>query len=272
MDYHVPSVALAMRILKLLSRYKYKRCTLRDITDLTGANKTTCLRVLRTLEREDFIKCDSETKKYSLGQYLIPLGNRAVELNDFVTNAATELKTVAKKTECTTILIERLQDDSLITIASEKPPKEEVSISVSIGQQFPIAGVSFGRCFLAYDDEKEWQRFIQSGLVRYTPNSTVDSDVFVKKLKGIKEKGYAASHGELKAGISAVAAPIFTKTGNVELVMSCLAMTSQFDFEKERLVVEQLVKSTRKLSEWSGYQGGKTHPTQMRPFEGVTRI
>lgn len=253
-DYHVPSVELSMRILKLLSRYKYRSCSLKDISELMSTNKTTCLRVLRTLEREDFIKYDVETKKYSLGPYLIPLGNRALELNDFVASATSELKSVATETGFTTVLIERLRDDRLIYIASEEPPREEVKISVSIGQQFPIAGVAFGRCFLAYDEEREWHRFIQAGLVRYTPNSIVDADVFIQTLREIRENGYTISHGSLTPGVSAVAVPIFDKTGHVELVMASLAMTSQFDPEKEKMVAKVLVEKTQKLSEWNGYQ------------------
>jgi|SRR5579875_88537 len=257
MEYYVPSVGLAIRILKLLSRYKYKNCSLKEISELTGANKTTCLRVLRTLEREDFIKYDMETKKYSLGPYLIPLGNRAMELNDSVLLAVSELKSVAFETGCTTVLVERHRDDRLIYIASEEPPKEEVKISVSIGQQFPIAGAAFGRCFLAYEDEEEWQRYIQTGLVRYTPNSIVDADVFISKLKEIREKGYAVSHGELTPGVSAVAAPIFDKSGEVELVLACLMMTSQSEPELEQLVTKVIVEKTQKLSEWNGYQRKK---------------
>ena len=254
MEYHVPSVALAMRILKLLSRYKYKSCSLKDISDLLHSNTTTCMRVLRTLAREDFITFDPETKKYSLGPYLIPLGNRAMELNDFMALAISELKSVAHLTGVTTVLIERLQDDHLIYIGSEEPPREEVKISVSIGQQFPIGAVAFGRCFLAYDDEEQWQRFIQAEIVRSTQNSAGGLDALIGKLKQIKAQGYAVSHGELTPGISSFAAPIFNKIGHVEVVLACLAMTTQLHSEQEHHIIEVLLEKTQELSEWNGYQ------------------
>jgi DNA-binding IclR family transcriptional regulator len=252
-EYQVPSVALAARILKLLSRYKYKHCSLKDIAELTSTNKTTCLRVLRTLEREDFVKYDPETKKYSLGPYLIPLGKRAMELNDFVAAATAELRSVAVSTGFTTVLVERLQDDRLIYIASEQPPHDEPKISVSIGQQFPIGGAAFGRCFLAFDEESEWRRVIESGLVRYTPHSIVDPDAFIAALRQTRRDGYTVSHGTLMEGISSVAAPIFGKTGRVELVMSCLAMTSQLDPDTEQRTAQILMERTRRLSHWNGY-------------------
>lgn len=253
MDYYVPSVALAMRILTLLSRYKHKSCSLKDISDLTGTNKTTCLRVLRTLESEDFVRYDSETRKYSLGQFLIPLGNRAMQLNDSVAIVVSELKTVAEETGMTTVLIERLRDDRVIYIASREPAAE-VKIAVSVGQKFPIAGPGFGHCFLAYDDESEWKRLIEAGLVQYTAHSIVDAKVFIEQLKQIRMSGYSVSHGSLLPGVSGVAAPIFGKDGDVELVMACLAMTTQFESQPgaEERVIQILLEKTKKLSEWNG--------------------
>ena len=43
MDYHIPSVQVATKILKLLSRYKYKACSLMDIAPKLDMNKTTSL-------------------------------------------------------------------------------------------------------------------------------------------------------------------------------------------------------------------------------------
>jgi DNA-binding IclR family transcriptional regulator len=258
-DYHVPSVALAMRMLKLLSRYKYKRCSLKEISDLLDANPTTCLRVLRTLAREDFIQFNPETKKYSLGPYLIPLGNRALELNDSVATILRELKSIAELTGFTTVLIERLQDSHLIYIGSEESPNDDVKISVSIGQQFPIGGVAFGRCFLAYDDEQQWPRLIQEGVLRSGEDAPADPETLIRKLQEIRKQGYAVSHGELTPGISSFAAPIFDKAGNVEFVLACLAMTSQLDHEQGQRAIAVLVEKTRKLSEWNGFQHRQTN-------------
>src|SRR5258708_21482114 len=125
MEYAVPSVALAAQALKLLSRHKYKSSSLKDIARKLGASPTTCLRVLRTLEREDFVHYDHETRRYSLGPYLIPLGNRAAELNDAFARAATEIRRVASQTGLTTALVQRC-DDRPVYISSSDPPPEDI--------------------------------------------------------------------------------------------------------------------------------------------------
>ncbi|HEV2457308.1 MAG TPA: IclR family transcriptional regulator [Ktedonobacterales bacterium] len=252
MDYHVPSVALAAQALKLLSRHKYKCCSLKVIAEKLEASPTTCLRVLRTLEHEGFVRFDQATKMYSLGPYLIPLGNRAAELNDAITRASHEIKRIAALTGLTTGLLQRW-DDRLVYIASAEPPAENVRLSISVGQATPLASGAHGRCFLAFDDEAEWQRFIAAGLRPITQATITDPNHFVKALREVRRNGYAVSHGEFNPGFSAVDVPIFGKTGRVELVISCMCVTAQLDDERLAAVVKLLRATARKLSEWSGY-------------------
>jgi DNA-binding IclR family transcriptional regulator len=252
MEYHVPSVWLAAQVLKLLSRHKYKCCSLKDIASKLDASPTTCLRVLRTLEAENFVYYDSETKKYSLGPYLIPLGNRAAELNDAVAQATAEIKRIASVTGFTTVLIQRW-DDRLVYTASAEPPAEGVRLSISVGQQIPMTSGAHGRCFLAFDDETELQRLISKGLRPVTSESITDPYRFLEAVREVRRNGYALSHGEIKPGFSAVDVPIFSKSGGVELVISSMFVSSQMAMDQLADLISLLVTTSRKLSEWNGY-------------------
>ncbi|MGH2514576.1 MAG: IclR family transcriptional regulator [Ktedonobacterales bacterium] len=255
MDYRVPSVELAAQMLKLLSRHKYKSCSLKDIAAKLDASPTTCLRVLRTLEREEFIRCDAETKKYSLGPYLIPLGNRAVELNDTVARTTAQIQRIASLTGLTTAVVQRW-DDRLVYIASAQPPLDDIRltrISISVGQQTPLTSGAHGRCFLAFDDEAEWHRLLAAGIRPLTSNTITDPQRFVEALREVRRSGCAISHGEFHSGMSAVDVPIFDKNGGVELVISCMYVTSQMDEARTGELVALLLATSRKLSEWSGH-------------------
>ncbi|HET8906694.1 MAG TPA: IclR family transcriptional regulator [Ktedonobacterales bacterium] len=255
MEYAVPSVELAARALKLLSRHKYRSTSLKDIARRLDASPTTCLRVLRTLEREDFVRYDQETRKYSLGPYLIPLGNRAAELNDAFARASVEIKRVAVQTGLTTVLVQRW-DDRPVYIASAEPPTDDIRFSrlgISIGQATPLTAGAHGRCFLAYDDESEWRRHLAAGLRPMTPATITDPDQFIETLRAVRRRGYAISDGEFHRGTTAVDAPIFGKTGQVELVISCVCITSQLDERLLAGIVDAVRASARRLSEWNGY-------------------
>lgn len=270
MEYDAPAVTTSIRIMKLLSRYRHKSCSLKEISDLTQVNKTSCLRILRTLEREDFVKYDSKRKEYSLGPYLIALGSRALELNPMVAAAAAELAAVAAEVGLTTVLIRRISQDRAIYLASEHPPGNHPKISISIGQHVPLTGVSFGWCFLAYDSEADWQHFTDAGLVPYTPDSIVDPSTFAATLRAVRQAGYTVSHGSLTSGLSAVAAPIFNRSGQVELVVACLAMTSELDSAYESRVIKTLTASTERLSALHGFSIDPTGD-QSRDFEDYGR-
>jgi IclR family KDG regulon transcriptional repressor len=252
MEYHVPSVWLAAQVLKLLSRHKYKCCSLKDIAQKLDASPTTCLRVLRTLEAENFVHYDTETKKYSLGPYLIPLGNRAAELNDSVARATAEIKRIASVTGLMTVLIQRW-DDRLVYTASAEPPSTGVRLSISVGQQISMTSGAHGRCFLAFEDEAEVQRLISMGLHPVTSESITDPQRFIDAVWEVRRNGYAVSHGEIIPGFSAVDVPVFSKTGDVELVISSMYVTSQMAADELSGLITLLVTTSRKLSEWSGF-------------------
>lgn len=275
MDYHVPSVGLATQMLKLLSRQKYRACSLKTVADKLGASPTTCLRVLRTLEHADFIHYDAETKRYSLGPYLVPLGNRAAELNDAVARAAREIKRLATLTGLTTAVIQRW-DDRPVFIAVAQPAEDNgrrtTRLSIEVGQATPLSSGAHGRCFLAYDDEAEWQRVLAAGVRPLTPSTITDPTLFIETLRTVRREGYAISHGEFHVGMSAVDVPVFGGSGRVELVISCMYVTSQMDDDHLEEIIRPLRETSRKLSEWNGYMAPAADELPVRTTESAATV
>ncbi|HEX6799622.1 MAG TPA: IclR family transcriptional regulator [Ktedonobacterales bacterium] len=275
MDYHVPSVGLATQMLKLLSRQKYRACSLKTVADKLGASPTTCLRVLRTLEHADFIHYDAETKRYSLGPYLVPLGNRAAELNDAVARAAREIKRLATLTGLTTAVIQRW-DDRPVFIAVAQPAEDNgrrtTRLSIEVGQATPLSSGAHGRCFLAYDDEAEWQRVLAAGVRPLTPSTITDPTLFIETLRTVRREGYAISHGEFHVGMSAVDVPVFGGSGRVELVISCMYVTSQMDDDHLEEIIRPLRETSRKLSEWNGYMAPAADELPARTTESAATV
>jgi DNA-binding IclR family transcriptional regulator len=247
MDYHIPSVALAVRALKLLSRHKYQSCSLTDIAAKLEASPTTCLRVLRTLEADDLVRYDPDTKQYRLGAYLIPLGNRAAELNGVVASASAEIKRIAAHTRLTTVLIQRW-DDRMVFIASAEPPAEQVRLSIAAGQELPMTSGAHGRCFLAYEDDAEVRRLIGVGIRPVTPATITDPRRLLVTLREVRRNGYAISHGELAPGFSAVDVPILDAAGRAALVISSMYVSSQMDEDHLSDLIAVLRGVSRRLS------------------------
>ena len=77
--YSVPAVNTAFKLITLLSRKRYQNSTLTEIANALSLNPTTCFRILYELQELSVVKYDQRTKRYSLGPYLVVLGERAKE-------------------------------------------------------------------------------------------------------------------------------------------------------------------------------------------------
>jgi DNA-binding IclR family transcriptional regulator len=222
----VPSVEYAVRILDFLSRFKNRQSTLTEIAHSLSLSKSTCLRILRVLYENRFVRYDEETKKYSLGEYLVILGSRAADFSDKLAVARPALKELCKKTGMTSVLVERAPQNRLTYIAKEEP-ELDLRINVTLGQYFPITGTSFGKCFLAFTDEKEADRIIREvGIKQFTTKTITNVNEFKKHLQTVREQGYAYSIEEHTLGVSAVSAPVFNHVENVIMVVACLGTST----------------------------------------------
>lgn len=218
----VPSVEFAARILDFLSRYKNRKSTLTEISQDLSISKSTCLRILRVLNEYRLVRYDEETRKYSLGEYLIILGARAADFSDRLAVSRPHLRDLCRKTGLTCVLVEPAPQNRLMYVAKEEPDVD-VRINVALGQYFPITGASFGKCFLAYMDEREAGRIIREvGIKQFTTKTITNVDQFREHLKAVRKLGYAYSFEEHTQGVSAVAAPVFDFSGKVVMVVACL--------------------------------------------------
>src|SRR4051812_28487495 len=77
--YNVPAVDNAFKILTLLSRKKFSKSNLTEISKALSLTPTTCFRILQQLEELSIVRFDKSSKRYSLGPYLVVLGERAKE-------------------------------------------------------------------------------------------------------------------------------------------------------------------------------------------------
>jgi DNA-binding IclR family transcriptional regulator len=58
-------------------------------------------------------------------------------------------------------------------------------------------------------ESKDLQKYLHSNpLVRYTPNTITDPDLYEKKLEAVRKNGFAADDEEYISGVRAIAAPI----------------------------------------------------------------
>jgi IclR family transcriptional regulator, KDG regulon repressor len=223
-----PAVDLAARILKLLAKRSNPSATLTQISTALDASKSTCLRVLRSLQEHDLVRMDAETRRYSLGVYNVVLGARAEHEFDYLSLVRVVLAEVAEGTRLTAAYAERI-GDRMVYLAKQDPLHFH-SVSVFVGNRFPLSEVSLGVWPAVYAARAERARLLVGHL------ESLDDE----SLAEIAREGVYASHGEYMAGISITSSPVLSAEGSLIGVIAAVntvpSLTDLTSGEIERIV------------------------------------
>ncbi|MDQ0219444.1 IclR family transcriptional regulator [Peribacillus cavernae] len=246
--YMIPSVDSAARILQYLSSYRHSHGSVTEISQALSINRSTCYRILFTLEKNNLVTFHEDKKVYSLGAYMAVLGNRAAELVDYLPIAKEYLKQASKLTNHACVLVERFGENRLIYIAKEESPAP-VTVTLKEGQSFPLTAGSHGKCFLAFMDFMERESIIkQIGLTQFTDKTISQKEQFYKELDKVREHGYAISMEEHYPTLFGVASPVLDSSNKAVMTMSCIGMSSMVTMEQVHEYGSILGNLTKELS------------------------
>lgn len=220
----IPSVDSTITVLEFLTKEENNNSTLSEISKSLEINKTTCLRILKTLQNKDFVSYNVESKRYKLGPYLIGLGNRASDVNDYISVAISYLPEICKSLNHTVVLAKRINGEHMTYIAKEETD-EQIRLTVSTGENFPLIGGAAGKIYLSFLDDKEITQVINyfiedNSLPRYTERSITDPNLFLESVIEAKKQGICETDSEHTLGIYAVACPIFNSKNEIVLSIS----------------------------------------------------
>ena len=118
--YSVPALENAFGILKLLSRKRFRESTVTEIANALSLSPATCYRILQSLEGLSIVRYLEDKKRYTLGPYLVVLGERAKEHLDYISIIMPYLENLTKETNMTSILVNRIGDEKLAIVAKVK--------------------------------------------------------------------------------------------------------------------------------------------------------
>jgi len=229
--YLVPAVDKALRILELLS-VDGREMGIVEIATATGWHKSTVQKLLVTLNHHGVVERDERTKRYSLGLALAELGRAALNKFDIRRTAKPVLQALVDLGgETATLAV--LQGNRVVMI-DKREPLIQIRVSPFIGTRYPATETSLGKALLAWLPEQQREALCRSaGLAARTPKSITDPALFREDLAATRERGYAEDIEEFQEGVSGVAAPIFSPSGQVVASLSVVGPT--FRMSKSRM-------------------------------------
>lgn len=245
----VRSVERALKLL-MLTAESQEPLGLTEISKGTDIDKATALRLLTTLESFDLITRDTVTRRYSVGSGVWRLA--AAWRGDLRSLSHRHLDQLRQITGESVSLICPRGYERVVVLALEA--MHELCVVPTVGSAVPIYAGASGKVIMAHMAAAERDRVIElTGLKPVQPDRIIDRRSFLETLEAVRRKGYGVSVGDVTPGATAIAAPIFNASGEVEAVVSLRAPEIRLTEERTKQVAPLVVDCAMAISRDMGF-------------------
>lgn len=227
--------------------------TLEELAKRTGVNKTTMLRIVRTLETAGFLVRDGDSYR---------LGARVLDISNAYLSSLTLSKVTQKPMERLanefgqTVSVAILDEADVVYVAIEQAQRE-LGIQGEVGGRHPAHATALGKVLLSgLDPEDARARLRSRELVRLTHRTLVDVEDVMASVERVKRDGYALDDEERGIGIRCVAAPIHDREGSIVAAMSIAGPIFHMQDDQVEKILSRLIEATREIDAEMGWAGG----------------
>jgi DNA-binding IclR family transcriptional regulator len=242
-----PAADLAARVLWMLSRHRTQRSTLTEITRMLEVSKTSCMRVLKTLQYHGLIDYEEVDRRYHLGWCSVVLGERARTGMDLLERSKPLMQEIVDRTLLTVALVQRTGADRMAYTAKQDGA-DAANVHISVGNRFPIFAVSYGKWVVAFTPPSQRADLVPDGLPRMTDSTRTDRRAYLHEVEALGPGSVLESRNEYVKGVYAVSIPILGPNGELEAVMTALGFSQRVDTDKARQVIEVMGAIARRIN------------------------
>jgi DNA-binding IclR family transcriptional regulator len=224
----IQSVEVGVRLLRALADAS-AAMTLKDLAAAAGMPASKAHRYLVSFGRAGLVTQDATTGRYDLGALALAVGLAALGRI-----SATKVGAWAAAT-----LRDRIDETTLIAVWGNRGPtiigweesSKPVTVNVRVGSVMPLLSSATGRVFLAHMPETRTRDLVTAELSRLKAQRRDGPRVPDPKrlVDDVRLHGLGRVDGDLLAGISALAAPVFEHSGKVAFVLTALGPHGIFD-------------------------------------------
>lgn len=212
---------------------------------------STVHRILSSLKKHNYIEQDEETKKYKLGLNVLNLAVNLLNNNDVRAISRKHIKKISMKYN-NLVFLTLMQNDVAICIDTVES-SGNMNFYVKIGSEMPINATASAQAIAAYMKENEVNEILEKQYSKkYTSRTLTEVESVKKKLKQIRETGYAICDEELETGTVAISVPIrdFSK----KVIGSITMVEIKLDTSIQEKKIIDLKETAKVISCALGYQ------------------
>lgn len=241
------TVRRAMEILRLVACGQELGVRLTDIVHMSGLNRPTVHRILKTLIEENAVEQDVDTRRYRIGLELSLLGIARTRRFPIMSTAATYLGQLAQQVGDTVFLSIRNGYDSICI--DRKTGHHPIQVlSIDIGSRRPLgAGVS-GVALLSRLDQSDVEGITRANAPRLELHR-LSCDDLLARVELARQLGYAYVSAGVMPGTSAVAIPVTASDGHPLAAVTITAMEERLSRERLPEVVRLMREQAKLISQ-----------------------
>lgn len=246
---YIVSIEKAAALLELFS-VERPTLTFREILAASGHSRTTCYRLLATLERVGWILNSND--HYRLGLSLFKLGTIATEAVQIRREAHFALSELSNTTGQTSYLmvpdgirgvcLERIQGSSNIQI---------MGLEAGTTQPLFVGGGTLA--ILASRQEDLLPMVLEAGPMVTPQGHVLSPDDLRHSLTEVLRAGYSRSVNDITDGVGAFGAPVFDASGTAIAAVSVGGLLSTL-LKDEEFLAREVKKAARAISAAIGYE------------------
>jgi len=255
--YLSPPVQRSMRLLRHIVEGDPVTSVSRTAREL-GINRTTLLRLLRTLHSERFIEPRDDGNGWRVGVGFIGLAAQAFHSEDIVQISVPALTNLAEDLNLSAHLA--VLDGTEIVYLLRRAPNHSFASNIRVGSRLPAHAANMGRIILAHlPPERVDRMYAGAVLDAVTPRTAVTLAQLHAQLEADRAAGLAWSDGNYEPDISSVAAAIFDANGIPVAALNVSGRSADFaDADRRARIADAVRVAASEISQRLGWRARGT--------------
>jgi IclR family pca regulon transcriptional regulator len=230
----VTGLARGMRVLEAFNEVD-REMTLSEVARRTALSPAAVRRSLRTLAQLGYVR--NIDRRFLLSARVLSLGSAYLRSVDIEHLLLPELQKLVNRFG-DTAGIAVLVDTNILYVAHHCVPRGIRPVA-GAGVTYPAFATSLGRVLLAYLSERDLDDYFSAARFdKHTRFTETNPKRLRVALRQIRKSGYGTIVDQLFYGVTSLAVPIFSPTGEVVAALNTSAYTGQMTVEE--LVVSRL--------------------------------
>ena len=225
---------------------------LREITNATGLNASTCHHLVSTLVKRGYVGQNPRGRTYFISSKVLELSTSRLRQFDLKDVAMAELRRLNQSTG-ESVHLAAMQGYDL-TILAKLDSTRPIRVGTDMtGKADAAHATATGKAILAWLPETEIARVIaEKGLTRFTGKTITGMADLLEDLRLVRRNGFASDKEEFQPDVTCIGAAIRDHSGAVIGSISCSMPTIRAEGEHLASVIDAVRRSTTAASKLLG--------------------